>query len=400
MNRLALCMIVKNEEVNLPKCLDSVKDLVDEIVVLDSGSTDKTVKIAENYRAKIPPTFAWCEDFSAARNVALGAVESEWVLILDADEVLTPEIIPAIEKVIESPETLVVNLIRKEVGASQSPYSLVSRLFRKHQGVKFSRPYHAMIDDSVVDLLKKEQHWQVRELENIAILHYGYQPGVILAENKLQRAQKAMESYLLKNPEDAYVCSKLGALYLELGKDNAGFKLLKQGLKSNTGTIPVVYELQYHLANAYVRKQKLESAVKHYQKAINLPLQDCLKLGAYNNLGGVFLSLEQWKLAQELYQMTLEIDPSFAMGYYNLGLVYKYCGELAEAIKAYQKAIELDPEYAAAYQNLGVAWLKGGNYTESKKAFQYAVNLYQKQDPKTAQYLIKEIQTIGMQVKE
>lgn len=78
----------------------------------------------------------------------------------------------------------------------------------------------------------------------------------------------------------------MGALYLEIGKDNAGLKLLKQGLKSNKGSMGIIYELQYHLANAYVRKQKLESAVTHYQKAITLPIQDYLKLGAYNNLGG------------------------------------------------------------------------------------------------------------------
>lgn len=101
-----------------------------------------------------------------------------------------------------------------------------------------------------------------------------------------------------------------------------------------------------------------------------------------------------------MYKMTLKIDPSFAMGYYNLGLLYKYCGELAEAINAYQKAIELDPEYAAAYQNLGVAWLKGGNYAESLKAFQYAVKLYQQQDPKTAQRLLKEMETIGMKLSD
>jgi len=393
-------MIVKNEEVNLPKTLESVQGLVDEIVVLDTGSTDQTVKIAQKYRAKIPPQFSWEEDFATARNVALKSVESDWILVLDADEVMRSDIIPEIKKVIENPDILVVNLVRKEVGASQSPYSLVSRLFRNHPEVKFSRPYHAMIDDSVSNLLKKEKHWQIVELERVAILHYGYQAGVITAENKFARAQKAMESYLAKHPDDAYVCSKLGALYLEIGKDKEGFKLLKQGLKSNTGTIPVIYELQYHLANAYVKQQKLESAVNHYQKALSLPIQERLKLGAYNNLGGVFLSLEQWRVAQELYQITLNIDPSFAMGYYNLGLIYKYCGELAEAIKAYQKAIELDPEYAVAYQNLGVAWLKGGNYTESRNAFQSAINLYKQQNPQIAKYLIEEIKTIGMQVSE
>jgi tetratricopeptide (TPR) repeat protein len=158
--------------------------------------------------------------------------------------------------------------------------------------------------------------------------------------------------------------------------------------------------LQYHLANAYVREQKLEAAVKHYQKAIALPIQDRLKLGAYNNLAGVFLSLQQWRLAEELYQFVLQMDPSFATAYYNLGLVYTHSGKLERGISAYQRAIELVPEYAEAHQNLGAAWLKYGNYTESAQAFQKAIALYKLKDPQRAQFLSEEIKSIGMQVSD
>ena len=118
--KLSLCAIAKNEEAALPKCLSSVKGVVDEIVLLDTGSSDRTVEIALDIGAKVY-NFDWCNDFSAARNEALKYVQGDWVLVLDADEVLVPEIVPSLKQAIKSDRYLVINLLRQEVGAAQSP---------------------------------------------------------------------------------------------------------------------------------------------------------------------------------------------------------------------------------------------------------------------------------------
>ncbi len=89
MPTLSLCMIVKNEEKHLARCLSSVKDVADEIVIVDTGSTDKTIEIAESFSAKIFH-FDWVNDFSAARNFALSKCTGDWILYLDADEELNP----------------------------------------------------------------------------------------------------------------------------------------------------------------------------------------------------------------------------------------------------------------------------------------------------------------------
>jgi glycosyltransferase involved in cell wall biosynthesis len=83
-------MIVKNEEKYLKECLDSVKDIVGEIVIVDTGSTDNTQKIASEYGASLFQ-FEWINDFSAARNFALSKSKGEWILYLDADERITNE---------------------------------------------------------------------------------------------------------------------------------------------------------------------------------------------------------------------------------------------------------------------------------------------------------------------
>ena len=98
--KISLVMIAKNEEKNIAKSLESVKGLVSEIIVVDSGSTDNTNKVAQSYGAKIfKRTF---DNFSAQKNYALSLALNEWVLHLDADEVLSEEIKEEIKKTIEN----------------------------------------------------------------------------------------------------------------------------------------------------------------------------------------------------------------------------------------------------------------------------------------------------------
>lgn len=89
MPTLSLSMIVKNEAAHLPRCLASVRDLVDEMVVVDTGSTDETIPISESFGARVGH-FPWNGDFSAARNASLRLCTGDWVLVLDADEALDP----------------------------------------------------------------------------------------------------------------------------------------------------------------------------------------------------------------------------------------------------------------------------------------------------------------------
>ena len=89
--KLSVCMIVKNEEKTLARCLYSIKDIADEIVVVDTGSTDKTTDIAQEFGAKVF-SLDWKDDFSAARNFSLEKATGAWILIIDADEVLSKDV--------------------------------------------------------------------------------------------------------------------------------------------------------------------------------------------------------------------------------------------------------------------------------------------------------------------
>src|SRR5580700_11310653 len=95
---LSLCMIVKNEERTLARCLDSARDLAGELIVVDTGSTDGTPRIAAGFGAEVIPFDFTLVDFAAARNCALARARGRWILMLDADETLDRASLPLIER--------------------------------------------------------------------------------------------------------------------------------------------------------------------------------------------------------------------------------------------------------------------------------------------------------------
>lgn len=143
---ISLCMIVKNEEDVLKRCVDSVKDIVDEIIIVDTGSTDKTREIAESLTDKVYD-FEWIDDFSAARNFAYSKATMEYILILDADDVVLEEDREKFKKLKRelSPDVDMV-LMPYNVGFdSKGNVTLTynrERLSRRDRGFRWVEPVH------------------------------------------------------------------------------------------------------------------------------------------------------------------------------------------------------------------------------------------------------------------
>lgn len=391
-------MIVKNEAARIGRCLSSVEQLADEIIVVDTGSTDETVQVAESLGAQVY-SFRWQNDFAAARNCSLTKATQDWVLVLDGDEVLMPQAAAQLKRLLQGQTlngfslepVLVLNLLRREVGASQSPYTLVSRLFRNRADIRFDRPYHETIDHSVQAILAQETHWQVADWPQVAIWHEGYTAEAIAAADKFNRAREILAGYLAAQPQDAYAYNKLGALYGQAGDWQQGIELLNRGLAAAQAPAAAtealtLYELHYHLGLAHRHLQDLSGAAAHYEQAIAQPILAKLKLGAILNLGAVYLAQQQPAMAIDCFQKAIAVDASLAIAHYNLGLAYRVrgYGYLELAISAYRQAIALQPNYAEAHQNLGVALFKLGKLPESQQAFQQAIAIYEKTDPATA----------------
>ena len=376
--RLSLSMIVRDEAERIEAALTSVAGFVDEMVVLDTGSSDDTVAIAERCGAVVA-AMPWPGDFAPARNRALELVRGDWVLVLDADEWLRPEARAPLLELMARPELLVITLLRQEEGALQSPYSSVSRLFRRHPALRWSRPYHAMVDDSVTELLQREPHWRIAQCPEPALLHTGYRPELLADGRKARLLRQAMEADLRERPGDPYACAKLGALLVEEGERTAGIALLEEGLAHCPAAAdPERFELLLHLAIAHTAEQPAR-ATALYRQALTLPLDPRLTLAARLNLASLLLESGELEEAAKLCREATEVAPAIAQGWSQLGLVERRRGAIAVAISAYRRALALDPQQAATRQNLAVALLLAGDIPGCREAFRQAIALLEAQ---------------------
>ena len=370
---LSLSMIVRNEEARLATCLASVKGFTDEMVVVDTGSIDGTVAIAEQAGARVEQ-MEWPGDFAPARNHALQYLKGDWVLVLDADEQLRPEVVPSLKALMAQPDVLVINLLRYEIGAAMAPYSSVSRLFRRHPSIQWSRPYHSMIDESVQAILTSEPHWRIANCSEPAILHDGYRPELLAGSDKADQLREAMESDLKRHPGDPYASAKLGGLLISEGRATEAIPLLRQGLEGSTAQSSERYELLLHLGLALTESDP-DEAMASYRQALDIPLDTRITLGARLNLAARLMEQDQLDEAIQLTQTATQRAPEVALGWYNLGLMLRKKGEIALALEAYGRSLALDPNNAACHQNHAVARLLGGDIEAARNGFRKAIEL-------------------------
>jgi len=371
---LSLSMIVRDEAAQIEACLRSVQGFADELVVVDTGSTDNTVALAQAMGARVEQ-IEWPGDFAPARNQALQFVSGDWVLVLDADEQLRPEAMAPLRALMAQPDVLVINLLRHERGAVQSPYSNVSRLFRRHPAIRWSRAYHSMVDDSVAALLQREPQWRIADCPEPALIHDGYRPELLAQGNKPQRLREAMEAELQERPGDPYASAKLGSLEVAEGNLERGVTLLRQGLEQcPSDAHPERYELLLHLALAEASRDPAAAAAL-YRQALALPLAPRLSLAARLNLAALLLQQGQAQEAEQLCQRATAAAPEIGLGWYNLGLIRRRQGDIAGALEAYREARRLTPEHAETHQNLAVALLLGGDIEGARTSFRQAISL-------------------------
>ena len=378
---LSLSMIVRDEEAQIEDCLRSVKDFADEMVLLDTGSEDGTISLAQACGARVE-RMEWPGDFAPARNAALEHVSGDWVLVLDADEKLRSEAIPQLKALMAQPDVLVINLLRHELGAAMAPYSNVSRLFRRHPRIRWSKPYHSMIDESVNALLTEEPGWRVANCTEPALLHEGYRPDLLAGSDKAERLRQSMESWLKDQPDDPYACAKLGALEVSDGNRNRGISLLRHGLErlpEGDGSSAERYELLLNLGIALACEDS-DAAVQCYREALEQPLETRLSLGARLNLAALLMQRNELEEAVQLTTTACQRAPEVALAWYNLGLMERRRGDLLAAIKAYERSLSVNPSHPESHQNLAVARLMGGDIDGARSGFRQAIALLRAQE--------------------
>ena len=354
---LSLCVIVKNEEGFIAQCLNSVKDFVDEIIVVDTGSEDRTVEIAKEYEAKIF-VHPWVGDFSVARNHCIDHAASDWILVLDADERLALRDAAQLRDLIQNTTCLGFKLIQRNylwdarVACSRPTpqdyeegrnYSncvdlKVIRLFKNSAEIRYQGRVHELVDPV----------FESRQLPflstDLVIHHY----GKVAERNRLEvkkqvylalGRQKAQEE-----PGSAMAQYELGIQLFELDRFREAIPYFEAAYRLN----PSIDFSQFYLALAYHRLGELQVAGEYYQKCLARNAENDRVLLDYANY---FRDLGHLKKALKYYKQCISLNPKNALAFFNMAGVFLRLGKTEEGFTHLAQALRLNPDSEVLCEN-------------------------------------------------
>ena len=305
MPSLSVCMIVRNEEQQLPGCLESLHGLSAQIIVVDTGSDDGTVEVAKAAGAEVH-YFEWIDDFSAARNESLKYATGDWRLWLDADERVdqaTAGILRKLPQRPAKPTFYQVHLRSHQTGDDYVSMSMSHRLISHHRQFRFSGRIHEQVYPSVMK-------WGGVEKKSGLILdHYGYALSEQEMAKKLQRNRPLLEAMLKEGGNRTYTLFTLGQNYA-LG-------------------------------------QEFERALELFEQALQEGGFSGLSLvPLYNNLANASLKLGHPAEAEEYIRASLNIAPEQTAGYFMLFRLHQAAEDGAGQIEALESVLKMSRKQA------------------------------------------------------
>ncbi len=335
MKPFSVCIIAKNEEKNIERCLKSIQHFDCEIIVADTGSTDRTKEIAYQYGAKVYD-FEWINDFSAARNFSIAKASYDWILVLDCDEWAeesNPEEFMVLAK--EYP-AYIGRLKRKNFtpsGNDQRIYTdMVERFFNRRY-YHYEAPIHEQLTPST------SQTPYAFEIP-LTVLHTGYVGTKEKLEAKRIRNMTLLKKELELHPDDPY-------LYFQMGQE-------------------------YYCEDDY------ETAAKYYSKVLTFDLSPTLEylrltIQAYGNCLIHLNRIEEALQYEQLYD-TFATNPDFV---FLMGRIYYMSGQPIKAMSEFIKATSMDNPYAEG-TNTFLCWYYMGLINERMGNVDAAASFYKK----------------------
>src|SRR5262249_29762339 len=333
--RVSLCMIVKDEEANLSACLASVADLVDEIVVVDTGSADRTREVAARFGARVFD-FPWCDSFAAARNEGLRHARGEWVFWLDADDRLDEANRARLRALLsglpDETAAYVMKCLCLPDGSGTATLVDHVRLFRNRPDLRWRYRVHEQI------LPALRAHGGVVRWSDVVIHHTGYQDPALRGQ-KLERDLRLLRMQQQEQPDEPFTLFNLGAVYNELCRPAEALPLLKRSLERSQPTDSIVRKLYALLAQCHRQLYRPRAALAdcragrgHYPDDPELLFQEGLILRHLGDLAGAeacWVRVLHTPAGQHFGSVHAGLRGYLA--HHNLGLLYQQQGRPAEA---------------------------------------------------------------------
>lgn len=404
---VSMCLIAKNEEKNLRRCLRSVKAIADEIIFVDTGSTDGTIEIAKQYTEKIW-VHPWNDSFSEARNHYLKYATGEWIFQIDADEELVGEDIPRVRQAVRdnSVDAVMVQIFSKLRNGRSEGVHCVERIFRNNGAIH----YEGRVHNRLVGV-KSAKVFPIR------LLHYGYDLDPDASRKKFERTVSLLKLDLEDDPDNPMTYHYLGCSYLTQG-------MFRQSLEASLRAI--------ELASAK-KESNLIYIWSHYNAAMsfyklkNLPEAESLCLAAlrkYPNhvdshfvLSLVYFDQKKWENMishGDEYLRLAELQESDPGNFGNLvmcslkerwnigalmGMAHAELNQREKAEELFRTAMDLAPEPFLVARAAGVFFYNKGLHHKAQTYLEKAEEMTGSDE--TVRQLLKEIGTkTGIPQKE
>ncbi len=353
-------MVVKDEAKQLGRCLKSVQGVVQEIIVIDTGSTDTTREIAASFGALVK-SFPWNDDFSAARNASLALASGEWILFLDADEELSLADSGALDQITAQEEAdgyfiKIINYVGN-TGWTETCPDLVFRLFRHRPDYHFRGAVHEQITGVI---LEHNDQAKFQIADGVEIIHYGYLDEVIQEKDKKKRNLSLIEKELSRSPEDRLLRYHYGVelfraeRYLEAAQE---LTTAANGIDPNTIYLP---KLLRYIVIAHQNSGHPGEGLEVAGLGLQL-FPDYADLYYYAGL--LSLELKHYGRAQEFLEKASampEQPPQYASFsgvrsfrcYYHLAVIAETFLDEEQALKFYLAALQNNPDFTPALENI------------------------------------------------
>lgn len=351
---ISLCMIVKDEERWIESCLKSIYTAVDEIIIVDSGSGDRTREICLSFGAEVFD-FTWRDSFSEARNYGINKAKGKWILWLDADEEMKLEDREMFLTMLRSytKDALEVPIVSYygdfPVNAGRAYTFCSYRLFRNNKGYRFVGDIHeypdieGFIPDYDKDMLKLAK-----------IYHYGYLDEVSEAKKKSDRNIKILQKVRAQSVDNPWVDYHMASEYYRAGKYEMAFNHVNMALWGflNKKQIPpaIAYKLKYDIL---LISSNYDGAWPGVEKAIEL-YPDYVDLHFYKGL--IFFEKKMYadaipifqhclKLGEQNYKYLTLVGCGSYRAWYYIGMCHEKLGKQEESYEDFKRTISIYKDY-------------------------------------------------------
>ncbi len=353
---VSLCMIVRDEEDTISRCLASVAGAVDEIIVVDTGSRDATREVAAAFGARVID-FPWNGDFSQARNAGLEKATSDWILVLDADEELAPGHAQMLKPLIASDPDIegyfvrVVDFLGERPGLDQAA-NISFRLFRNRPEHRYRRVVH----EQVTPVVLERNGRPTTKVSSLVIRHYGYLAPVDRAKKRAERNMALVERDA-GEWDDPFSHFNLGSEHLKAGRLSEALQHYREAIEGADRNLVFAAEARVRAAVTLALMgvpedalAELAEAERNYPRYTDIHF---LKGELFRETGRLVEARKAFERCLELGEAPLEYPTLLGVGSYraatHLGDVLVEMGSPRAALAAYARALDAEPRYVPAY---------------------------------------------------